>query len=108
MAPVTEILLRILVLLAALAAGLDSASAGMPRPSYRIHAAVDYELLTLKGSAEVSVPNDTRRLCAMPSSIFMPIPAGSSATSGENTSLLTASGLAENPRPFHWTARSCA
>ncbi len=54
--------LRILTLLVALVAGLDSASSGVQRAFYRIDAEVDYDLLTLKGSADVSIPNDTKEI----------------------------------------------
>ena len=50
--------LRIVALFAALACLPVSAGPATQRIRYRIDAAIDYELLTLKGSAEVSIPNE--------------------------------------------------
>ena len=54
--------LRILILFVALIAGIDSANSGVQRVFYKIDAAVDYDLLTLKGSAEVNIPNNAREV----------------------------------------------
>ncbi len=55
-----RIRLRIIVLSAVLACLPVSAGQAAQRILYRIDAAIDYELLTLKGSAEVSVPNEAQ------------------------------------------------
>ncbi len=54
--------MRILALILALLAGADSAHSAAQRVSYRIDASVDYDLLAIKGSAEIRIPNNQREI----------------------------------------------